>query len=356
RRVALWLALYIAIPTLSVFLLNLYRPLFLERYLNGVAPAYYLLLALGLAALFQGAFSFRNSLFPHANSESNSRLSIASSPWRPLAFVGTWLLVVAAAVLALTNYFFNPVYSKAPDWRLLATYVRESVRSGDVVLQNFPEMSLLYYLGNSVPIQVLPVEFLPDARTEGQLAALARKYARVWFIPAAPDFWDPDHFVEQWLDSHSDMYQENAAGILRIRLYATAQEFLPARTPVQVHVDGFADLVGYRLARQAGRTRLVLYWKSTASTGMNYTVFAHALTRDEVLIAGVDNEPVHGTRPTSSWRPGEVVVDQYLLNADESAMLLEVGMYDRETNLRVPLSGADGTRSNQDRFMIQTSR
>ncbi|MGB8645089.1 MAG: glycosyltransferase family 39 protein, partial [Anaerolineae bacterium] len=40
-----FLLLWAGVPTLAVFGLNLFRPLFLERYLNGIAPVYYLLFA-----------------------------------------------------------------------------------------------------------------------------------------------------------------------------------------------------------------------------------------------------------------------------------------------------------------------
>jgi hypothetical protein len=202
----------------------------------------------------------------------------------------------------------------------------------------------------------LPEQFLPDARTERKLDALARDYDRVWFVPAAPDAWDPDHFAEEWLDSHSDLQQEDRVGTFQVALYTTEREFLPARIPTQIHLASFADLIGYRLQHKAGQIELVLYWQSVAPVKLNYSVFTHALTPDGVLITGTDNEPVHGTRPTGGWVTGEIVVDQYLLNADEPGMLLEVGMYDRETNVRVPLFEADGSRAAQDRYLIRPNR
>lgn len=51
RRRGLFFALYAGVPTVGVFVLNTVRPLYLERYLNGIAPAYYILLACGIVAL-----------------------------------------------------------------------------------------------------------------------------------------------------------------------------------------------------------------------------------------------------------------------------------------------------------------
>ncbi len=115
------------------------------------------------------------------------------------------------AAAALGNYFYNPAYAKAPDWRGLARAIEAQRLPGDVILQNFPETSLLYY-ENRLPLVVYPKDYFPDKETVPALNVLNGKYQRVWFIPAVDDYWDPDEFVETWLDRHDDLLNETRVG------------------------------------------------------------------------------------------------------------------------------------------------
>ena len=92
RTLAVFLFLWIAVPTLAQYIVSLGRPLFLERYLNGIAPAYYLVFAIGLAA---------NSEFRIQNSNSNC-------PIRNLLFGLAALFFLLTSTYALANYYFNP--------------------------------------------------------------------------------------------------------------------------------------------------------------------------------------------------------------------------------------------------------
>jgi len=122
--------------------------------------------------------------------------------------------VAAGAV----EYFYDPAYAKSPDWRGLAQAIDAERQTGDVILQNFPETSLVYYDRSRLPLVVYPTSFFPDQQTPQVLAALNSKYQRVWFIPAAQDFWDPNHFVEDWLDRHDDLLVETRVGTFRLEL------------------------------------------------------------------------------------------------------------------------------------------
>ena len=54
-----------------------------------------------------------------------------------------------------------------------------------------------------------------------------------------------------------------------------------------------------------------------------------------------DNEPVNNTRPVTSWRTGEVIVDYYPIGIDPAAPVgtytLEIGWYDPLSGIRLPL-------------------
>jgi hypothetical protein len=92
---------------------------------------------------------------------------------------------------------------------------------------------------------------------------------------------------------------------------------------------------------------LTLYWQALQPVESRYKVFTHVLgevynaNRDSFLWGQQDNEPVNGTRPTSTWRTGEVIVDRYAIPLDPGAppgeYVIEVGLYDPATLERLPL-------------------
>lgn len=325
RRCALFFALYAGIPTLAVFILNTSRPLFLERYLNGIAPAYYLVLAYGIAAL--GEIRWRAIPVP-------ARRLIGAFAFAALAVV---------AWLGLSNYFYNPAYAKSPDWRGLTRIINEGAQRGDIIVQNFPETSLLYYDRSKLPLVVYPETYLPDSETPRALNAMNANYQRVWFVPAAPDFWDPDGYVEAWLNQHDDFLQDGQAGDLKLRLYATPSQYLDAMHKVDAQVDEVATLLGYRTAREGDRLRVVLYWRARGTPVMNYDGFARLLTADGKELAEVAHAPVDGAVPTTQWRKNQIIVDQYELPLDANGVAIEVGMLNPANGVRLPVSGTSAS-------------
>jgi 4-amino-4-deoxy-L-arabinose transferase-like glycosyltransferase len=329
ERRGLFFLLYAGVPTLAVFVLNLSRPLFLERYLNGIAPAYYLLFAWGLAAII-------TSPFP--------------SPLRSLGICdlrrGTMTLALAVftllSLLALTNYFYDPAYTKSPDWRGLAQAIDAQRRTGDVILQNFPETSLVYYDRSHLPLVVYPQTFFPDQRTPQALDALNARYQRVWFIPAAKDFWDPNQFVETWLDQHDDLLAETHIGTFRLELYSTPAQFLKTLQPAGATLGDFVDLVGYRLQHQGTNWHLVLYWRARATTNKAFRVSVQSRGTGNRVLAELEQQPVANTFPTDRWQKNELVVDAYDVPFDSQARTLAIAMRDPETGTRLAVTLASG--------------
>lgn len=296
RRRALWFALYVGVPTLAVFALNTVRPLYLERYLNGIAPAYYLLAAYALARGAQWV----------AGRVPARRASFA----RRATLAGGLALALLVAAPALSNYWTNPAYAKAPDWRGLAQLIAAQAQPGDLIIQNFPETSLVYYDRTRLPLVVYPETFLPNARTTQQLSAMNSNYLRAWFIPAAPDVWDPDQFVESWLDHRDDLLEEWNVGEFRLRRYATPSLYLNAMTPVGARMGDSLRLNGYRTERRGSDLRVVLYWRVTQNPAHALDVELTALSAADVLTA-VREPPVRGAYPATEWRQNELVVDQH---------------------------------------------
>lgn len=125
---------------------------------------------------------------------------------------------------------------------------------------------------------------------------------------------------------------------------------------VQAPFAGGIRLLGYDLAAEAARpgetVGLTLYWSSDGDIPQRYKVFTHLLGdvfnagSDNFLWGQADNEPAANTRPTTTWRAGEVIVDPYAIPIDPVAppgsYRIEAGLYDALTGERLPVLGADG--------------
>jgi hypothetical protein len=87
-----------------------------------------------------------------------------------------------------------------------------------------------------------------------------------------------------------------------------------------------------------------LYWRAQGVTDTGYAVFVHLVGPDGEIVAQRDQPPAAGSRPTTSWLPGEIIADAYSLTVPEDAApglyRLRLGIYDPTTGERLPVSAA----------------
>ena len=116
------------------------------------------------------------------------------------------------------------------------------------------------------------------------------------------------------------------------------------QTPFQADLARAGRLVGYDLPSSKvapGQTLdLALHWQATETTGDRLTVFVHLVDAQGAIIGQSDGEPDRGEAPTSSWLPGEYLVDPHRVavraDAPDGPARLVIGLYDRATGQRVP--------------------
>jgi hypothetical protein len=362
RRAFAFLLLYVFIPSFCVFLLTRWRPLFRDRYLNVIAPGYYLVFALGLVALAR----VRRGLI--------------------LAGIAALVLLLPAG-LSLANYYFDPAYAKSADWRGLAAYLEAHAEPEDVIVENYPDPTLAYYYRGPAERVVLPhrravdqVGALPVNRkaTGRTLQQLLAGHRRLWLIPYRSE-WDPEGYVKDWLDRRARQIQEEQIDVFRVVAY----ERQPAVTPVIEHPlassvgDAFL-LMGYDVATEGDCrlqeaaeegsqlwvpeggscvVHLTLYWQDQALVDVDYTVFAHLLDPDGHIAEQRDGQPQDGTFPTTAWFPGDVIADKRSLafppDAAPGEYVLEVGMYLLETAVRLPAYDAAGQHWPDDSIRLE---
>jgi hypothetical protein len=87
---------------------------------------------------------------------------------------------------------------------------------------------------------------------------------------------------------------------------------------------------------------LTLYWRAEAEMTTNYTVFVQLLNPAGQIVAQVDQQPLAGSAPTTTWLPPEVLTDAFTLNLPVGTppgnYRLIAGLYQPTTGARLPLS------------------
>jgi hypothetical protein len=156
------------------------------------------------------------------------------------------------------------------------------------------------------------------------LNALNANYPRVWFIPAAPDYWDPEQFVETWLDYRTDLLDEWRVGDFRLRLYATPSSFLNTMAKSGADFGDRFRLLGYRTRPRGENLEVVLYWRALANLQEDYAVYVRALDARGEPVGETSGPPARGAYPTHGWRKNEIVVDAHTVAVARDATSLQV--------------------------------
>jgi hypothetical protein len=132
--------------------------------------------------------------------------------------------------------------------------------------------------------------------------------------------------------------------------------------PFMASFGSAIELAGYHLAgplpSRGDVLDLTLVWRAQQVPDTHYLVFVHLVDpQDGTIVSQLDRIPVDWLRPTTGWRRGEVVIDQYLLpipsDLPRGSYQLYVGMYEPETWLRPPII-YQGERQPADQLLLTT--
>lgn len=336
-RAAAWvLALAVGTP-LWLWLLSFYRPVFTEQYALVALPGVCLLAAAGLSGL------------------------AAAGWWGKAGRSFAYTTFIAISLLSLSNYYFNPRYSKSPDWRAVSDYLVRTARADEVVALNLPDPAFYYYYRAPMPVEAVPAPPLAEiggAAAAAQLAQLRDSYAHVRFFFAPSALYDPQGFAGEWLQACCEKTDDQFVAGFRVQTFDTPAGSLAAQQPYRVDFGSDISLTGFRLARSAvqrgGQLQLTLFWLARAPIAKSYTVFVHLLAPDGFNILNGDGIPRNGSRPTNSWQPGETLIDTHsiALPADMPVGVyrIEIGMYERDSGMR--LAGQVGSGTAVDHFVL----
>lgn len=303
----------------------------------------------------------------------------AARPWLRGALVVLGFLVLAASgitqfrVLQRQSILANPPFNQVAQVRQAAAYLADHTRPGQPVMTFDTHLAL--EAGRPIPpgFEMGIFSYRPTwttAQATRNHALNNEMLADLWSRADAPIaltgfdiqtlYGDTDRLLNtlhanyRWTKSiprFGPFFDE-------VRLYFPPQYDAPApQTTRRVDFAQGIALLGYDLERDRyGATEtlwLGLYWQARDPLERSYTVFTHLLNEAGHVAAGQDNAPCRNTCPTTTWRTGEVIRDEYALPLTPGTYVLEIGLYDAASGERLAVLAEDGARAD-DRVVLAT--
>ena len=330
QRSALLLLLAFAAPIAGLLALSQFRPTFNPRYVIAGLP-FLLLLAAALPVAFAQRFGAIAILLGLA----------LAAPFAP----------------PLQRAFADPELARH-DWRGLAAYVQQRAQPNDVFGFNAWHAQFVfdYYAAGPQPRVSVRADTPLDGPTAAELLnRAAGRGGRLWLVLWQDEVTDPGGYLPATAEASARVVEQRWDGPLRVFAYETpASAVTPFRplAPPQPVAANLADeiaLEGYTVDRSdvaPGDTlKVTLYWRSLKPVTDDYRGFVHLLSPGLQVFGQLDKVSIGFYHPTSRWRPGELLRDEYAFQVAPEAppgeYLLEAGMYTHPDALRRPILSTD---------------
>ena len=329
---SIWALVYLStcllVPIIAILALASRTPKFNARYLMMVSPAYLLVLAGGIGALWTGRRTTEDGR-PTTDDRRQAAVGAAGLTFdvSRLTFHASRLLAVIlvlflslASVQSLRNWFGDPAFTKA-QWRELAAAVRARIAPGEaVVLESGHAWPAWDYYAPDIPRVRLPdIDILDVNAALGFDAgvtlnsALAGK-SGAWLVRWQDEAVDPVGFAPYLLDRAgreepvSEQFWQLGLRYWRLRPDAT----IPAE-PRPAHADGAnydhkLALLGWDDPVDGHMT---VYWRGLNTMARDYQVSLIVEDAAGREVGRWDGRPAGYAYPTTRWRPGQALFGQY---------------------------------------------
>jgi hypothetical protein len=164
--------------------------------------------------------------------------------------------------------------------------------------------------------------------------------------------------VEDWLNHNSFSVSGVWLDEARVKAYSTLSTVLEEH-PLEATFAESIELSGCALESGPLAPGDVLHvslsWRSLQQPGGDYAVFVHLVDEKDRVWAQHDGQPEGGSRPTSSWPPGEEITDNHGLalppDIPSGSYSLALGLYDPTTGDRLPVT-TDQQATPNDRVLV----
>ena len=185
------LLLYLFLPIIGLYLISLGMPIFAERYLIYVAPAFYLILGRGLAAV---------------KLRSNAIFALCLA------------LVLTLDVQSMWAQSHTRLKS---DFRSVTQYFALHREPDDLVIFLMPYVrhTFEYYYRGDYHRAYGPYtnEGMSEGELEAALSKMIEGHRSVWLVASEAELWDERGLVKAWLDGNGKLVDEEE--FARVRLY-----------------------------------------------------------------------------------------------------------------------------------------
>jgi hypothetical protein len=251
---------------------------------------------------------------------------------RPIDYLAGLLALLVTGLL-----LFQAHQSQPPG---LMTAMAEVNRTPAPLIYNEPELAVPLaerYRGHQLVLGL----FTPEPARLAEFTAAA---PAVWWLGSDGSGIEAQ-LLADYAVARQDTYGEQA-------LWLFARSDGPAQ-PVEAQF-GDITLKTVRLSstpRAQAPLAVELIWEAEQTPASNYQVFLHLLNANGETVAQADGQPVHWTRPTTTWQPAETISDRYALwlpALPPGPYTLIAGLYQPENGQRLT------TSANQDAVQLAT--
>jgi hypothetical protein len=267
---------------------------------------------------------------------------------RGLAVASAAVIINMTLFLSLNSYHLE----RDPDVSSISDRIDEAP-GGTAVLQMIPNAVVPYF---DLQKRALPElgwieEQYANPIVLSRIQALAERHLDIWVITEAPAKTGVNN-VEAAISRSLIQVAQEAIGRFRLLRFRTepaqmafteiGQRFEKGIIMRRIAVDNEASGTGGNILN------LTIEWQAASEPidRPDYTVFAHLVTENGVLIAQHDDQPSNGLIPTSSWSPGQIVYDHHSirlpLNAPSGQQQLRLGLYDPSNGRRLAVTDEAG--------------
>jgi hypothetical protein len=231
----------------------------------------------------------------------------------------------------------------------MTQFILATAQANDAILLDAPGQSEVfgYYYQGDLPVYPLPRQRPIDvAATTAEMDGLL-KHEKIYALFWATQEADPNGVVQHWLDQRGYKTLDQWHGNVRLAVYVMPERRAPEERvdDLNARLDGGINLLGYlgwNLSPAAGEvTQVQLQWRADQAPPKPYKVFLQLLDPRNQVIAQRDAEPAGESRPTTTWQPGETVLDNHGVlippGTPPGSYRRIIGMYDPETGERLKL-------------------
>jgi len=285
---------YLLLPLTLGFFVSFFRSMFQTRYFLVSAPAFFLLLGIGVAQFFR----------------VNRLLGAA-----------VLVFLVAAQLNSLNNYFFDPRYNKSEPSEAIQRVAQLATAGDGVILDGWDQVNQFWYYHDLSNREPAPGYVVPLSGPQGwsktfpEIDRIMTHHQGVWLLTYTAPEVDAGRLVETYLAKNYFPVVSLPIITNQISYYVAAPTSPPNVTPLGDSCNNellLESLASYQTTVRAGAILpLTLRWKAIHAISRDYGVSWRLEDAQGHTVLQRDSQPSSGFAPTPEWSADQQVSDRY---------------------------------------------